>query len=35
MNNGDFFKNTEDPALAKWVADYHNEVQQLDFGNEA
>jgi kynurenine 3-monooxygenase len=39
MNEGDFFANIADngfgTSLAGWVAAYHNEVQQLDFGNEA
>jgi kynurenine 3-monooxygenase len=39
MATGDFFTNIEDPAfgskLDKWVTEYHNAVQQLDFGHEA
>ena len=39
MNEGDFFINVENSKfcdnLGKWVTDYHNAVQQLDFGNEA
>ena len=39
MQDGDFFANVEQAAfcdkLGAWVADYHNAVQQLDFGNEA
>jgi kynurenine 3-monooxygenase len=39
MNEGDFFANIEQSAfcnsLDKWVSEYHNAVQQLDFGNEA
>lgn len=37
MAQGDFFKNIEQQdfqqQLDKWVADYHQSVQQLDFGN--
>lgn len=39
MNEGDFFENTSQPdfnnRLDNWLTDYHQEVQQLDFGNEA
>ena len=39
MKEGDFFTNIDQPgfsdSLGTWVADYHNAVQQLDFGNEA
>lgn len=39
MNEGDFFSNITvngfGEKLATWVTDYHNAVQQLDFGNEA
>ena len=39
MNEGDFFMNITDSGfgdkLGKWVTEYHNAVQQLDFGNEA
>ena len=39
MNEGDFFANVEQAAfcdnLGKWVTEYYNAVQQLDFGNEA
>ncbi len=39
MKEGDFFINVENNGfcdnLGKWVTDYHNAVQQLDFGNEA
>ena len=39
MNEGDFFVNVGkewfEQNLVKWVTDYHNAVQQLDFGNEA
>jgi kynurenine 3-monooxygenase len=39
MNEGDFFvndgKNGFDDKLGKWIAEYHNAVQQFDFGNEA
>lgn len=39
MNKGDFFVNIESDAfsdsLAQWLNAYHDEVQQLDFGNEA
>jgi len=38
MNEGDFFANVEKSGfcdnLGKWVTDYYNAVQQLDFGNE-
>lgn len=38
MNEGDFFTNINDnnfsSKLDQWVKDYHEEVQQLDFGNE-
>jgi kynurenine 3-monooxygenase len=38
MGEGDFFENLKessfDDSLGKWVAEYHNAVQQLDFGNE-
>lgn len=36
MQQGDFFANIEDSAfdgrLGEWVTEYHNAVQQLDFG---
>lgn len=36
MNEGDFFENLEKASfgdkLGNWVTDYHNAVQQLDFG---
>lgn len=39
MNEGDFFENVSQPdfnnRLDSWLTDYHQEVQQLDFGNEA
>ncbi len=39
MDEGDFFENLgKDSFAAKldnWIHDYHNAVQQLDFGNEA
>ncbi len=39
MAEGDFFENIADSnfnnRLDKWVKDYHQSVQQLDFGNEA
>ncbi len=39
MNEGDFFANVEQAAfcdnLGKWVTEYYNAVQKLDFGNEA
>ena len=39
MKEGDFFVNVEQSvfcdSLGKWVTEYHNAVQQLDFGNEA
>ena len=39
MQDGDFFENvTNENFVARldgWVSDYHNAVQQLDFGNEA
>jgi kynurenine 3-monooxygenase len=39
MSKGDFFQNVNDntfcDSLNKWIGEYHNEVQQLDFGNEA
>ena len=39
MDEGDFFVNVENPkfadTLGNWVTEYHNAVQQLDFGNEA
>ncbi len=38
MSNGDFFSQIENTdyikELDRWVADYHQSVQQLDFGNE-
>lgn len=38
MSEGDFFANVESNGfcnkLDQWVADYHQSVQQLDFGNE-
>ena len=39
MGEGDFFANIENntfgDALGKWITEYHEAVQQLDFGNEA
>jgi len=39
MNEGDFFVNAGNDgfcqSLGEWVTEYHNTVQQLDFGNEA
>ena len=39
MSQGDFFGMAEekgfDDKLGQWVTEYHNAVQQLDFGNEA
>ena len=39
MGDGDFFAQMlaegYTDRLDKWVTDYHNAVQQLDFGNEA
>lgn len=39
MNEGDFFINISKDGfksqLDKWMSDYHQSVQQLDFGNEA
>ena len=39
MKEGDFFSNIEQSgfcdSLGQWVGEYHNAVQQLDFGNEA
>ncbi len=39
MTEGDFFVNVENggftESLGKWVTEYNNAVQQLDFGNEA
>ncbi len=39
MDAGDFFMNMEKGSfgntLGTWITEYHNEVQQLDFGNEA
>jgi len=39
MNNGDFFMQPEeegfDDKLGQWITEYHDAVQQLDFGNEA
>ena len=39
MQEGDFFVHIEQAEfcdqLGKWVTEYHNAVQQLDFGNEA
>ncbi len=39
MGRGNYFENINNQGFAtelgNWVADYHNAVQQLDFGNEA
>lgn len=39
MEEGDFFVKVNDAGfgnrLGKWITEYHNAVQQLDFGNEA
>jgi kynurenine 3-monooxygenase len=39
MDEGDFFTHLEgnefSNKLDRWVAEYHNAVQQLDFKNEA
>jgi len=39
MNEGDFFTNVNEHSfgnkLDTWVSEYHNAVQQLEFGNEA
>lgn len=39
MSEGDFFENIGQGSFGEsldgWVVDYHNAVQQLDFGNEA
>ena len=39
MAEGDFFSKVDDhdynSKLAKWMNEYHNAVQQLEFGNEA
>ncbi len=39
MNDGDFLLQAEEAGfeskLGQWVREYHNAVQQLDFGNEA